>query len=137
MFDIGFWELAVLAVIGLIVLGPERLPVVARTLGRWMGQARHYMSALTSELEKEVAADDIRREVRNAREQIEAETRASRDESQAAVDSAMRPLAEDLSRDAAAAPEESSAKTTDTEAERPADPGHGGDVDNHKQSGDA
>ena len=35
MFDIGFWELTVIAVIGLIVLGPERLPVVARTLGTW------------------------------------------------------------------------------------------------------
>ncbi|ROO31922.1 Sec-independent protein translocase protein TatB [Salinisphaera japonica] len=101
MFDIGFWELSVLAVIGLIVLGPERLPVVARTMGRWVGQAKHYMSALTSELEREVKADDIRREVREAREQIESETRQARDNTDREVDSVMRPLKSELERDAA------------------------------------
>lgn len=102
MFDIGFWELSVLAIIGLIVLGPERLPVVARTVGRWVGQAKHYMSALTSELEREVKADDIRREVREAREQIEAETRNARDSVDRNVEATARPLKEDLERDAAA-----------------------------------
>ncbi len=101
MFDIGFWELTVLAIIGLIVLGPERLPVVARTMGRWVGQAKHYMSALTSELEREVKADDIRREVREAREQIESETRQARDNTDREVDSVMRPLKSELERDAA------------------------------------
>lgn len=112
MFDIGFWEITVLAVIGLIVLGPERLPVVARTVGRWVGQARHYMSALTSELEKEVHAEDIRREVREAREKIESETRQVRDESRASVDSVMRPLSEDLKRDAAQDPTRSTDATS-------------------------
>ncbi len=109
MFDIGFWELSVLAVIGLIVLGPERLPVVARTMGRWVGQAKHYMSALTSELEREVKADDIRREVREAREQIESETRQARDNTDREVDSVMRPLKSELERDAA---DDKSASTT-------------------------
>ena len=102
MFDIGFWELSVLAIIGLIVLGPERLPVVARTVGRWVGQAKHYMGALTSELEREVKADDIRREVRQAREQIEAETRDARDSVDRNVDAATRPLKDELEQDAAA-----------------------------------
>ena len=109
MLDIGFWELSVLAVIGLIVLGPERLPVVARTMGRWVGQAKHYMSALTSELEREVKADDIRREVREAREQIESETRQARDNTDREVDSVMRPLKSELERDAA---DDKSASTT-------------------------
>ena len=109
MFDIGFWELSVLAVIGLIVLGPERLPAVARTMGRWVGQAKHYMSALTSELEREVKADDIRREVREAREQIESETRQARDNTDREVDSVMRPLKSELERDAA---DDKSASTT-------------------------
>ena len=109
MFDIGFWELTVLAIIGLIVLGPERLPVVARTMGRWVGQAKHYMSALTSELEREVKADDIRREVREAREQIESETRQARDNTDREVDSVMRPLKSELERDAA---DDKSASTT-------------------------
>lgn len=85
MFDIGFWELTLLAVIGLIVLGPERLPVVARTLGRWVGKARYYAHNLTSELEKEVDADTLRKEVRQAREQIEAQTNEVRDSAQEAV----------------------------------------------------
>lgn len=101
MFDIGFWELALLGVIGLIVLGPERLPVVARTLGRWVAQARHYMHALTSELEKEVEADELRREVRQAREQIESETRQTRDQASGSVEPVMRSLKDGLSRDAA------------------------------------
>lgn len=75
MFDIGFWELATLGVIGLIVLGPERLPVVARTMGRWVRRARHYANNLTEELEKEVATSEIRDAVRSTRERIESETR--------------------------------------------------------------
>ncbi|MBH04442.1 MAG: twin-arginine translocase subunit TatB [Xanthomonadales bacterium] len=113
MFDIGFWELTVLAVIGLIVLGPERLPVVARTMGRWVGQAKHYMGALTSELEREVKADDIRREVRQAREQIESETRQARDDTDREVDSVMRPLKSELERDALDDPPASTTTSTD------------------------
>lgn len=75
MFDIGFWELTIIAVIGLIVLGPERLPVVARTLGTWVGRAKGYVRGLTSELEREINVDDLRSQVKNAREQIESETR--------------------------------------------------------------
>lgn len=77
MFDIGFWELTVLAVIGLIVLGPERLPVVARTLGLWVGRAKGYVRGITSELEREVQADELRSEVRRTREQIEKQTRSA------------------------------------------------------------
>lgn len=77
MFDIGFWELTVIAVIGLIVLGPERLPVVARTLGTWVGRAKGYVRGLTSELEREANVSDLRSQVRRAREQIESDTRST------------------------------------------------------------
>lgn len=53
MFDVGFWELVLLGVIALVVLGPERLPQVARTAGRWVGRARSYASNLTDELERQ------------------------------------------------------------------------------------
>lgn len=95
MFDIGFWELATLGVIALVVLGPERLPVVARTLGRWVGQAKGYVSQVTSELEKEVRVDEIRDEVRRAREQIESETRNVESEARSAVEPVMRPIEDD------------------------------------------
>lgn len=96
MFDIGFWELAVLGVIALIVLGPERLPVVARTVGRWVSRAKGYMNAITSELEREVKADDIRKEVQRAREQIESETRNVHSETRKSVEPVMKPLDDSL-----------------------------------------
>ncbi|GAB3680639.1 Sec-independent protein translocase protein TatB [Salinisphaera aquimarina] len=86
MFDIGFWELALMAVIGLIVLGPERLPVVARTLGTWVGRAKGYVRGLTTELEREINVDDLRSQVREAREQIESNTRSTADSVKNAVE---------------------------------------------------
>ncbi len=61
MFDVGFWELAVTFVVGLLVLGPERLPGVARQLGQWAGKARHMARLLTTQLQDEMNAVDPRR----------------------------------------------------------------------------
>ena len=61
MFDVGFWELAVIFVIGLLVLGPERLPQVARQLGSWAGKARRMARMLTTQLQDEMNAVDPRR----------------------------------------------------------------------------
>ncbi len=55
MFGVGFWELLLLLLIALMVLGPERLPVVARKLGYWAGRARAVASAVTDQLEQEVS----------------------------------------------------------------------------------
>lgn len=65
MFDIGFPELLLLAIVALLVLGPERLPEVMRTLGQWIGQIRRYSTRIRMDLEREVGADDIRRELHN------------------------------------------------------------------------
>lgn len=64
MFDIGFWELGLIFLIGLIVLGPERLPKVARALGLWVRRARGYMQNITSELEREMSVDEMRQHLR-------------------------------------------------------------------------
>src|SRR3546814_4797888 len=53
MFDIGFSELLLCFLVTLVVLGPERLPKVARTVGRWTGQAKSYLRNLTAELDRE------------------------------------------------------------------------------------
>jgi Tat protein translocase TatB subunit len=58
MFDIGFTELVLLAVIGLVVLGPQRLPKVAGEIGRWVGRARRTLADLRRELEREAALMD-------------------------------------------------------------------------------
>lgn len=59
MSGIGFWELIVLFVIGLLILGPERLPRVATQIGRWVGRARRTANQLRFQLEREIALADI------------------------------------------------------------------------------
>lgn len=63
MFDIGFSELLLVLVIGLLVLGPERLPKAARTLGYWMGRARSTFNNLRNELEREALNQDMRQQL--------------------------------------------------------------------------
>ncbi|QSP95141.1 twin-arginine translocase subunit TatB [Marinobacter salinisoli] len=66
MFDIGFLELLICAVIALLVLGPERLPTAARAAGRWIGAARRMVGQFTSELDRQLKADELREELRKA-----------------------------------------------------------------------
>lgn len=54
MFDVGFWELVILFGIGLMVLGPERMPKVAAKVGRWAGQARRMARNLSNQLRDEI-----------------------------------------------------------------------------------
>lgn len=61
MFDIGFSELLLIAVVALVVLGPERLPKVARTLGHLFGRAQRYVSDVKAEINKEIALDELRK----------------------------------------------------------------------------
>lgn len=72
MFDIGFWELGLLAVIGLIVLGPERLPAVARTVGLWVGRARGYVRGVTDELDREVRIREVREDLERTGRELSA-----------------------------------------------------------------
>lgn len=65
MFDIGFSELVLTAVIALIVFGPEKLPQAARTAGLWIGRFRRVLADTRREVERELGADDIRRQLHN------------------------------------------------------------------------
>ena len=60
MFDIGFFELVVIGLVALVVLGPERLPKVARTAGALLGRARHYVNEVKSEINREVNLQEFR-----------------------------------------------------------------------------
>lgn len=70
MFDISFGELALCFIVALVVLGPEKLPKVARTVGRWAGQARGYMRNLTAELQRETEIMDIKRQLEDAQREL-------------------------------------------------------------------
>ncbi len=61
MFDIGFSELMVIAVVALIVIGPERLPKVARTLGHLFGRMQRYVNDVKADISREMALDDLRK----------------------------------------------------------------------------
>jgi sec-independent protein translocase protein TatB len=66
MFDIGFSEIALIAVVALLVLGPERLPKVARTAGALLRRARSSWQNVRSEIERELAAEDLKKTMREA-----------------------------------------------------------------------
>lgn len=67
MFDIGFWELLVTAVIGLLVLGPERLPQAVRTGSLWLSRLRRSVAELQRDIEREAGVDELKRELHNQR----------------------------------------------------------------------
>lgn len=67
MFDFSFGELALCFIVALVVPGPEKLPKVARPVGRWAGQARGYMRNLSAELERETQVMDIKRQLLEAK----------------------------------------------------------------------
>lgn len=66
MFDIGFVELLICGIIALLVLGPERLPTAARAAGRWIGGARRMVNQFTSELDRQLKAEELREKLREA-----------------------------------------------------------------------
>ncbi|MEW8032284.1 MAG: Sec-independent protein translocase protein TatB, partial [Candidatus Thiodiazotropha endolucinida] len=60
MFDVGFWELTIIALVALIVIGPERLPKVARTAGLWLGRGRRFIANVKADIDKEIKAEELR-----------------------------------------------------------------------------
>jgi sec-independent protein translocase protein TatB len=61
MFDIGFTEIVLVAVIGLLILGPERMPVAVRTIGLWVGKIKRTVSGVQKEIQDELRVDEIRK----------------------------------------------------------------------------
>lgn len=93
MFDIGFSELLLIAVVALVVLGPERLPKAARFAGLWVRRARAQWYAVKSELEHELAAEELQRSLRETRDAVrrtDSELRAEGDALQRDIDDALR-----------------------------------------------
>lgn len=121
MFDIGFSELMVIAVVALIVIGPERLPKVARTLGHLFGRMQRYVNDVKSDITREMQLEELRKlqsEMEQAARSIEAsvkqEVRSTEDE--------LNRIAQEASHDAAAgpvAPETPAAAPQDASAAQP------------------
>jgi sec-independent protein translocase protein TatB len=107
MFDIGFSEIVVIAVVALIVIGPERLPKAARTLGHLFGRLQRYVNDVKADINREMELDELRKlqqQVQSAAQEIETSvSSAARD-----FEGEMRAVETDLNRAAeapASAPE--------------------------------
>lgn len=60
MFDVGFTELMLIGVVALVVIGPERLPGVARTAGKWLGKGKRVLTDVKAEIDQEIKADELK-----------------------------------------------------------------------------
>jgi sec-independent protein translocase protein TatB len=70
MFDVGFWEILLILVLALVVIGPERLPGAARKAGYFVGKARRYVEGVRSEVESELDIGEFKRMLHNQEVQI-------------------------------------------------------------------
>src|SRR3974390_2892936 len=61
MFDIGFSELMVIALVALVVIGPERMPRVARTLGHLFGRLQRYVNEVKADINREIELEELRK----------------------------------------------------------------------------
>ncbi len=61
MFDIGFFELIIIMIVALLVVGPERLPGIARKAGMWFGRGRRFVQSVKRDIDRELAAEELRR----------------------------------------------------------------------------
>ena len=61
MFDVGFWELMLIGLVALVVIGPERLPGVARTVGKWVGKGKRMLTDVKAEIDQELKAEELKR----------------------------------------------------------------------------
>jgi sec-independent protein translocase protein TatB len=89
MFGIDFSELMVIMVIALVVIGPERLPKVARTLGMLWGRAQRYINGVKADLARDMAIDELRQMQQKIQQEADAAAQAMRQTSQA-MDQRMR-----------------------------------------------
>lgn len=70
MFEIGFWEILLILILALLVIGPERLPGAARTAGFWFGKVRRYIEGVRDEVSQEFDVGELRRLIHNQEVQI-------------------------------------------------------------------
>lgn len=116
MFDIGFLELLIIGVVGLLVLGPERLPKAARTVGLWIGKIKRTVSGMQREINAQLEAEELRQKLNEQQKKLDAglgkarrdvesyvESSASQDDARATPPGTVSSSGEDKTRDARAA----------------------------------
>jgi len=125
MFDIGFSELVVIGVVALVVIGPERLPKTARTVGHLFGRLQRYVNDVKADINREMELDELRKlksEMQGAAREFEQSVTSAASEVQAGVRNVEREL-----NDAAATPAGSAPATPAADSAHAAQPAHEGE----------
>lgn len=90
MFDIGFSELLVIGIVALVVIGPEKLPKVARTIGHLLGRAQRYVNDVKSDINREIQLDELKKlqsQVAESARTLEESVRQEYDAAKSAIES--------------------------------------------------
>ena len=122
MFDIAFSELMIIGVVALLVIGPEKLPKVARTLGHLLGRAQRYVNDVKSDISREIQLDELKKlqtEVTESARSIEDSVRKEFDAARSAVEVPAQAAAAELE-DAAKQLSEATAAPEPPAADQPA-----------------
>ncbi len=119
MFDMGLWEILLIGVIALIVVGPERLPRLARTAGLWLGKARSMVATVRYEVERELKVDELKREIK---QQTDSEAFRDLSEQVKSVHSDLHSAGKALHSDIDGAPEPTDTQTPKADADPPSQP---------------
>lgn len=141
MFDIGFGELLLIAVVALVVLGPERLPKAARFAGLWVRRARNQWDSVKQELERELHAEELKRnldavrqsmrqteqEMRDGTRQVQQQAEALRHDVEAIEGPGGEAAPAPAGEAAAGVPDEAAAAAPQAEAQAPATPSTAGE----------
>ena len=133
MFAVGFWELLLIGVVALLVVGPERLPGLARTVGLWVGKVRRFVNSVKSDIDREMRTEELKkilekqnefRDVYDIVEETREELKASEREVQDAVSGASKPkpdvTVESTLKDDLEKPEPAGSSQSDDDKKRPA-----------------
>lgn len=105
MFDIGFTELVIIGVVALIVVGPERLPKLARTAGHLYGRMQRYVSSVKSDISQEIQLDEMRRVGERFKESVESSI-SEMEQQKTVVDDYLRQEVSDVTKAVSSTPVE-------------------------------
>ena len=95
MFDIGFADLIIIAVVGLLVIGPERLPGTIRTASLWLNRIKRGFNDIKQEVQQELHNDSVMQELRKTGEQLKQQTESIGQDIHNATESLSKPALED------------------------------------------